>query len=309
MAAATINALLVVIALLPLAVTSHDCYCGVEGIRPMIHNGNEAMPGQYPWVVYVGFMILGRLRLTACAGTIINDRFILTSGHCVDPPTPQIVTTLAGLELGVWIGDGIRPADLRLLDAARVKGWVRHENYSTGEITTDVALIELQEPLTFHPAFSPICLPDFSDYDNLFAAGWGFIANPEMEPDSLMEADLAIVPDDLCHAIYNDLSDHEMCAGDEYGNVCPGDSGGPLMTRRGGRVYQAGITTAGTTTDGDDCGLTKNPGIFEKVSSHIDWIKEKSGPEAKWCRARFQAITSQQVNQSLLLSPDPLVIG
>lgn len=289
--------IVVAVGLVLLALPSNACYCGIEGIQPMIHNGKPAIPGQYPWIVYVGYMLLGQWenRLTSCAGTIINDRFILTSAHCLDPPEPQIIASSVGLELGVWIGDSIRPADLLLSHAVGVKGWVQHENYSNGESTTDVALIELEQPLKFNLSFSPICLPDFDDYDNLIAAGWGLIANPEVEPESLMQADLTIIPQDVCHAVYPELSDHEMCAGDQRKNVCPGDSGGPLMTRRGGVVYQAGITAAGTTTAVDDCGLTQNPGIFEKVSSHLEWIRQKSGSNARWCQAPFQAITNRDI--------------
>lgn len=256
----------------------------------MIHNGKETMAGQFPWVVYVGFFFLRRTRLNACAGTIINDRFILTSAHCLVPLEPHY-----GLELGVWIGGDINPVDLRLKDALQIKGWIQHENYIIGDYSTDdVALIELQVPLHFNTSFSPICLPDFSHYDNLFVAGWGFVGNPETEPTNLMHADLAIIPDEVCHEYYDWLSEHEMCAGDEERNVCLGDSGAPLMTRRLGIVYQAGITAAGTTMHDTDCGLTAKPSIFEKVIPFLPWIREMVGPDAKWCDAPFQAITNDQ---------------
>lgn len=290
--------------LLQLVIASDDyCLCGIEGVSQMIHNGQRTREGQYPWVVFIGYMILGRRghhRLTACAGSIINDRYILTSAHCLTPPPAQEVNAYAGLELGVWIGDKIDPDKLQLADAIQVKGWELHENYSSDgsiDVFTDVALVELQEPLKFDLSFMPICLPDFNDYDNLFAAGWGLIGNPEVEPEGLMEVELTVVPDDVCKLIYEELSDHEMCAGDADRNVCPGDSGGPLMTRKWGIVYQAGITAAGTTTTGDDCGLTPNPAIFEKVSSHLDWIREKSGPDAKWCQAPYQAIGNEHAEK------------
>lgn len=261
-----------------------DCVCGVEPVKPMIHNGRPSARGSYPWMVYLSFMVMGRLRLTTCAGTIINDRFIMTAAHCVEAPEPLILSALTGIQLGVWVDRDLDLNHLKLEDSLEIKRVIKHANYLKDQATrmTDVALIELEHPLKFNDSFSPICLPDFTDFDNLVAAGWGFVDMHGTEPERLMEAEMLVVSDDVCQQIYLSLEEHEMCAGDEFSNVCPGDSGGPLMTRKQGVVFQAGITTAGTAISETDCGLTQNPAIFEKVTSHLPWIwNETSG--AKWC--------------------------
>ena len=265
-----------------------DCVCGLEGLTPRIHHGDKSVAGQFPWMVYIAHT-LGRIPIQSCAGTVINDRFILTAAHCLEPPEPLIKDPEVFTSLGIWIGDQTDPHNLALCQAAGIKRVITHPDYVKDAVNmTDVALVELLRPLTFSASLTPICLPDFTDFDNFLAAGWGYTDHEMNDPECLMQADLAVVSEAACREVYSGISDHEMCAGDEERNVCPGDSGGPLMSRREGVVYQAGVTAAGTTVGLSDCGLTKNPAIFERVSSHLEWILRTSlDSGARWCRSPF----------------------
>ncbi|MBN3295442.1 KLKB1 protein, partial [Amia calva] len=52
-----------------------------------------------------------------------------------------------------------------------------------------------------------------------------------------------------------------------------GDSGGPLVCRKTGQPW----VLAGLTSFGAGCALKDYPGVFTRVSSYRDWIKEHSG--------------------------------
>jgi secreted trypsin-like serine protease len=74
------------------------------------------------------------------------------------------------------------------------------------------------------------------------------------------------------------VTNNQLCAGGEMGkDSCNGDSGGPLMKYNFDGTNQfwfvAGVVSYGTI----ECG-TGVPGVYTKVSSYMDWIKEQIKP-------------------------------
>jgi len=67
----------------------------------------------------------------------------------------------------------------------------------------------------------------------------------------------------------------KFCAGkrptnEQYSaDSCQGDSGGPLVCETENGFVQYGIVSYGK-----GCGNAKKPGVYAKVASAIDWIKE-----------------------------------
>lgn len=53
--------------------------CGMHNnLAPRIVGGHETKPNEYPWMVTIFYG--GNLH---CGGTLINDRYVLTAGHCL----------------------------------------------------------------------------------------------------------------------------------------------------------------------------------------------------------------------------------
>ena len=66
----------------------------------------------------------------------------------------------------------------------------------------------------------------------------------------------------------------QLCAQGEGGtDSCSGDSGGPLLAVAGGRWYLAGVVSFGTQRC--DSSL---PGVYTRVASYWDWLREAMGP-------------------------------
>lgn len=64
-----------------------------------------------------------------------------------------------------------------------------------------------------------------------------------------------------------------ICAGKQERDSCQGDSGGPLVQfDRYGCPYQTGIVSWGV-----GCGRADSPGVYTRVSSYADWIKQETG--------------------------------
>ena len=175
-----------------------------------------------------------------------------------------------------------------------IKRIIKHEKYTGISSYHDIALLELREPLTFNKTYSPICLPNIRQFKNFFVAGWGLInvdfpgAGPTLvRSECLNEAELLPRTWLTCKLHYGIKvpTSQVFCAGGKTG-TCMGDSGGPLMSRVYGRVYEAGITSHGRS----DCGvLSESPSVFEKITFHSDWILEHTS-NAQWCRGPLQII-------------------
>lgn len=66
-----------------------------------------------------------------------------------------------------------------------------------------------------------------------------------------------------------------ICAGGRKQDTCRGDSGGPLVRDVSENYninwYLYGITSFGTKS----CGLEGIPGVYTRVTSYMDWIREQ----------------------------------
>lgn len=256
-----------------------NCECGIENISSRIIGGSKSPVNMFPWLVYIETVaeMNGYMMSQSCTGSIISDKYVLTAAHCLHPEQKAA-------NAHVWLMQGCgKKRKTALLQPLKVAKIFKHPNYDPeddGAPPDDLSIFELKYPLKFNQTFMPVCLSKASftrtrDIDNLVAAGWGKTKGffSLKDSDCLQHADLDVVSDKECKLQWGgDRLDMKktMCAGGKT-NICDGDSGGPLMTRRDGRVFQVGITSFGRK----DCGMnTGTPSGFERVSAHLDWIRK-----------------------------------
>ncbi|EDS40427.1 vitamin K-dependent protein C [Culex quinquefasciatus] len=215
-------------------------------------------------------------------GSLINREYVLTAAHCVK----DMPFRLKPHKVRVKRGKKFKEYD--------VERFIVHPNYTTdfNNKINDLALLKLAQTVDFTDQVQPACLPvdDVSDQlpksgqtVSIYAAGPSRTDSPRRDKKliSMQVRDPA-----LCNRyyreVYLELAPAQLCVGGEIGrDACPGDSGGPLMLKRGTgkldnqitstsqvRWYQVGIVSLGP----QHCG-GKIPGIYVNLLNYIEWIE------------------------------------
>lgn len=168
----------------------------------------------------------------------------------------------------------------------------RYPNYDAKDGHNDLAILYLEHDVTFSDYVRPICLPldeplrtkDFTGY-NPFVAGWGRTEEGGKPSNILQQLQLPVLENEVCRTKYSKIgkliSEKQfdqavLCAGELDGgkDSCQGDSGGPLMQPVSvdgvPNFYQIGIVSYGI-----GCARPDVPGVYTRVQTFVDWIREK----------------------------------
>ncbi|XP_047483691.1 prostasin-like [Penaeus chinensis] len=258
-----------------------SCSCGITNDARIV-GGTEVVPAlKYPWMV--GVLVPRLLSSYLCGGTIINDRFVITAAHCLfDGYTGQKLRP-EDVKIGLSDHDQLSDDGLQV----PVSELIVHELYKDSDISFDVALIRLQEPLVFHHFLRPACLP--TDATESYEGRWGFVygwgvtnISDYILSSRLQETQLLILGPDCDNKTIGNVrpTPDMLCAGTEEGgkDTCTGDSGGPITVPARKRRH----VIVGITSFGEGCGVPGVPGVYTRVTSYLGWILEKTAA-ASYC--------------------------
>ncbi|XP_037951982.1 vitellin-degrading protease-like [Teleopsis dalmanni] len=222
-----------------------------------IVGGEDTTINSHPWQVSIRLF-----DSHSCGGSIINERTIVTAAHCGGYPAGWYkiqygVTTIGGTT-----------------NIASVKSFIRHPQYDSSVMDYDVAVIILDEPISFEDIVQPIKLADSrpADGDTAVCTGWGALREGGSSPMALQAVKVEIVNIDDCKKNYSEgyaISDRMICAGVKEGgkDACSGDSGGPLVT---------GNVLSGIVSWGVGCARPNYPGVYTNVANLKSWIEENA---------------------------------
>ncbi|XP_076311529.1 proclotting enzyme [Tachypleus tridentatus] len=255
--------------------------CGIHNTTTTrIIGGREAPIGAWPWMTAV-YIKQGGIRSVQCGGALVTNRHVITASHCVvnSAGTDVMPADVFSVRLGEHnlysTDDDSNPIDFAVTSVKH------HEHFVLATYLNDIAILTLNDTVTFTDRIRPICLPYRKlRYDDLamrkpFITGWGTTAFNGPSSAVLREVQLPIWEHEACRQAYEkdlNITNVYMCAGFADGgkDACQGDSGGPMMLPvKTGEFYLIGIVSFGKK-----CALPGFPGVYTKVTEFLDWIAE-----------------------------------
>ena len=241
--------------------------CGQQIIKSDNDLRRTAKEGEFPWVALLKYEGDNPYK---CVGSLISDRYVLTSSVCVKSKRHNVV--------GVRLGEHTLGNDTHSEEFC-IEKIIPHDGFKQGkkQFNNDIALLKLCSLVKFSDYIKPICLSKDSlskPEDNIFISGWGknaaghtvntkkivtrrVISNPECQLDFLSH-NITITDEYICT---HTLKDHKDFS-------CAGDGGAPLMVNSEGTWYQEGIVSFGSPCGHDF------PDGNTRVSKYFSWIND-----------------------------------
>lgn len=228
---------------------------------------------EFPWMGIVFF----KNQTFKCGASLVDDRWVLTAAHCVAGYNPYDIRVRLG-EYQVDVFDEKYPYED--YDVASI---TVHPKFNSANLHNDVAVLELDRPVSYRYHINRICLPPpdrvHPGGTQCIATGWGKDAFDGGKYQVIMKkVVLPVVPYEACQnmlrktrlGLFFILDKSFVCAGGKANlDACTGDGGGPLvcLNPHSGRYELYGMTAWGI-----GCGIEGHPGVYVNVPYFIDWV-------------------------------------
>nr|KAF7406698.1 hypothetical protein H0235_014354 [Vespula pensylvanica] len=251
-----------------------NCDCGISivGSSKRITGEKISKPHDFPWIV-----VLLNAGSVHCGGALINDRYVLTAGHCVR------WTKVNDITVGLGVYDVDDPNDGYIVPIDKM---ILHENFTSNIIhdNNDIALIKLKNVVEYNAYVQPICFPNKdANYtgQKVKVTGWGTVAVNGATSQFLRETNLNVLSLNTCKntSIGKYLTNSVICAYSDNTDACQGDSGGPIFIERPNRKNEI----IGIISWGLGCANKDVPGVYVKITDYLNWIKEHTA-DAVYCK-------------------------
>ncbi|XP_073962530.1 uncharacterized protein [Choristoneura fumiferana] len=230
-----------------------------------IVGGMETSISMYPYNVAIS-----RNGKHWCGGSIIDEQWVLTAGHCLE---------------AAFDGDKrkLQPFIVRAGSSFHNRGGYQGrinkvffpKSYAPGSADYDFSLLRLDRPMPIGRNIAVLNLPA-KDYviknqDILIVTGWGSTHESGYAhiPDRLRFVPVPVMKMNDCQDSYRFyITPRMLCAGYATGgkDACNHDSGGPAV--RDGVLL--GIVSFG----GKQCGDPRSPGVYSRVSELTEWVEK-----------------------------------
>jgi secreted trypsin-like serine protease len=238
----------------------------------------ETRFAEYPWMLeLLKYNTKTREYEYRCGAVLLNSNTALTANHCLKSK----VASNFKIRAGEWNRNSTieyLPHQDRTLSKI-----ISHENYYSGGLHNDIAILKWNTPLTHDIHIRPICLPE--DNQSIApgtvctAIGFGSASENSPISDILKFVKVPIVEHKMCEQRFqnfrlgNRFKLHEsfICAGGEQGfDTCKNDGGSPLICKQDNEesYYLAGLVSFGL-----GCGIKDIPGAYTNIFHLSKWIK------------------------------------
>ncbi|KAI5646905.1 trypsin domain-containing protein [Phthorimaea operculella] len=253
-----------------------NCGCGErnEGQLKVV-GGTPTSRNAFPWLARLIYH-----KSFGCGASLINNRYVVSAAHCIKG--------FMWFMFKVTFGEHDRCARLARPETRYIVKVVAH-NFTMTDLSNDISLIRLNEPVTYSYTIKPVCLPGAPGRlytgEKAIVSGWGATKEGGNWSCIPQEADLPVLSNEACkNTSYNatKIRDVMMCAGypeTAHKDACTGDSGGPLVTQTESRAYEL----IGIVSWGYGCARKGFPGVYTRVTEYLNWIKDNTD-DACYCK-------------------------
>lgn len=232
-------------------------------MAPLINNGIDAIPGEFPWMVALTTVDSTGSYTFFCGGTLISPKVILTAAHCEKTDVSSIRVLYGNVE---WMQVFSTPIT--------VKSFLPYPNYQSMDSGTDIAVIILNSPIN---KAIPIKLKvsdekPFREGQELQIMGWGNTIGEAMQSETLQKGYIKVYSEEKCSEKFgkNTMKSSLICAGGDtkYAAACRYDSGGPAVVKTNGQWEQVAVISFGAR-----CRASENIAAYTKITPLVDeWI-------------------------------------
>ncbi|XP_067998163.1 complement C1r subcomponent-like isoform X1 [Melanerpes formicivorus] len=241
----------------------------------------SARRGSFPWQALTGIHGRG-------GGALLADRWILTAAHTIFPKGAgghNVSLDQLAEETNVFLGH-TKVEELHKLGNHPVRKIFIHPDYDPEDeynFNGDIALLELQHPVTLGPTVLPICLPDPTNTTFYLDGQMGYVSGFGVEKgflsNDLKYMKLPAVARGKCQSWLDSkkrdvpmvFSENMFCAGflTVKQDTCQGDSGSvfTVLDTARDRWVVTGVVSWGI-------GCAEGYGFYTRILSYLDWIKE-----------------------------------
>nr|XP_054752666.1 uncharacterized protein LOC129258410 [Lytechinus pictus] len=255
--------------------------CGYCRVRGKVVGGKVSNEGQSPWTVLLWNTNEGK---PLCGGVLLNRRWVVTASHCF---------SLSGLsidEFEIRLGEHDIESISNNERTFRAEQIIKHPNFNEQTYDSDIALIKLQQPVTYTDYIIPLCLPSELRAEELlkagtrgFVTGWGNTEEAGDYSRYLRRVRLTIASMQDCGRSHIDIITNNMFCADggrkaDERDACQGDSGGPFVTKDNNRWYLLGIVSWGV-----GCARPGYPGVYTRVHRFRQWIMDLVQQDMQTC--------------------------
>ncbi|XP_066942986.1 serine protease easter-like isoform X2 [Macrobrachium rosenbergii] len=213
--------------------------------------------GAWPWIVILRARY-NREIFPICGGSLISERYVLTSSHC---HSPESTFDLISATVGEYNVRGSPDCDSRGCapppQEIPIERTIPHPKGPCLNCKhTDIALMRLSSRVQMYDGDS----------------------NSTVLPDVPVQLEVPIQTLPPCLLMKNRFLDKAsaFCAGGEGNDFCKGDSGNPLTLTNdaGNRVFLIGIVSSGQ----GKCGADGTQSLYTNVSYYVPWILSNLEP-------------------------------
>lgn len=217
----------------------------------------------------------------ACGGALVSSRYVVTAAHCVvsGSRSQNLPPRIFQIRLGDH--DLNKEDDLPsgTTKDVKVSKITRHTDFDPKTYKNDIAILQLEEDVSFSEYIAPVCLPYNAVYGTLaretaVVTGWGYTKYEGKGSDVLKEANIRVWSEAECKEAFKKevaITSEYLCAGDGDGKTdsCQGDSGGPLVYEDGIKYYLVGVVSFGKK-----CATPGYPGAYTRVTKYLQWLND-----------------------------------